>query len=438
MRVDLQLAPARRRRHARRPTPRLALRPPSQRRRVLWGRWVASSAVVVVALAFAYVAFALLRPLPLATVTAAGGAASVPGRPPSLGWPDQGQAAVGVERVGLIGSHGSARSVPIASLAKVMTAYVVLRDHPLPARGNGPVIEVSHADVSVYRADSAAGQSVVAVQAGERLTERQAMEALLLPSGNNIAALLARWDAGSQLAFVAKMNVAARRLGLLQTHYADASGVQAATISNARDQVRLAMQAMEVPAFRQIVALPQAVLPVDGRQRNLDGLLGQDGIIGIKTGTTSQAGGCFLFAASRRLAGRTVTVVGAVLGQHAGATHPSLLTAAFDATRTVLAATERVLVSRRMVRSGETLAFANAPWTNPVALRAAGSVSLTGWRGLRIQLSIVVPRQPTAPIAAGQNVAGVVLAAGTQRVTVPLLASRALPAPSVTWRLTNP
>ncbi len=198
------------------------------------------------------------------------------------------------------------------------------------------------------------------------------------------------------------------------------------------------MQAMEVPAFRQIVAMPQAVLPVVGRQHNVDGLLGQDGIVGIKTGTTSQAGGCFLFAASRRVAGRTVTVVGAVLGQLAGATHPSLLSAAFDAARTILAATERVLVSRHVLRSGETLALANVPWTNPVALRAAGSVSLAGWRGVRFRTSIVVPRQPTAPIAAGQNVARVVLAAGTQRVTVPLLASRALAAPSLAWRLTHP
>ncbi|MGO9903007.1 MAG: D-alanyl-D-alanine carboxypeptidase family protein [Solirubrobacteraceae bacterium] len=396
-----------------------------------------ASLTVLVAVVLAYLAFALLRPLPSAIVTAAGRSASFPGRPPSLGWPDQGQAAVGVQGAGLIGSRGSGRSTPIASLAKVMTAYVVLRDHPLHAGGNGPVIELSPADVGVYRADSGAGQSVVAVQAGERLTERQALEALLLPSGNNIATLLAQWDAGSQRAFVAKMNVNARRLGLLHTHYVDASGVRAGTISTAGDQVRLAMRAMEFPVFRQIVAMPQASLPVAGRQHNLDGLLGQDGIVGIKTGTTSQAGGCFLFAARRRLAGRMVTVIGAVLHQLAGAKEPSL-TAAFNATKAILAATQRVLVSRRVVQSGEALAWATAPWTDPVALRAAGSVSLIGWRELRIQMSIVVRRRPAVPITVGQNLAGVVIAAGEQRVSLRLLASRALAAPSLAWRLTHP
>lgn len=104
------------------------------------------------------------------------------------------------------------------------------------------------ADVAVDRADRAAGQSVVTVVTGERLTERQALEGLLLPSGNNIATLLARWDAGSEAAFVAKLNAQARALGLTHTRYADASGEQAGTVSTAGDEVRLAMLALEVPA----------------------------------------------------------------------------------------------------------------------------------------------------------------------------------------------
>jgi serine-type D-Ala-D-Ala carboxypeptidase (penicillin-binding protein 5/6) len=114
------------------------------------------------------------------------------GGPLRLAWPVQGEAAVGVRGVGLIGAHGSGRPTPIASIAKVMSAYVVLRDHPLNGDAGGPLIAVTRADVAAYRADQAAGQSVVAVRAGERLTERQALAGLLLPSGNNIATLLAR------------------------------------------------------------------------------------------------------------------------------------------------------------------------------------------------------------------------------------------------------
>lgn len=158
-------------------------------------RWGALAGLAVVVAALAYAAFALVRSVPATTVIPAARARVFAGRPLRLAWPRRGQAAVGVQGVGVIGSRGARRSTPIASLAKVMTAYVVLRDHPLRAAVGGPRITVTPADVAVYRADAAAGQSVVAVQAGERLTERQALEGLLLPSGNNIATLLARWDA---------------------------------------------------------------------------------------------------------------------------------------------------------------------------------------------------------------------------------------------------
>jgi serine-type D-Ala-D-Ala carboxypeptidase (penicillin-binding protein 5/6) len=233
--------------------------------------------------ALAYVAFALVHTVSGATVTSAMRSGAFTGRPLRLAWPRQGEAAVGVQGVGLIGFHGSGRATPIASLAKVMTAYLVLADHPLSGGEPGPQITVTPADVVVYRADEAAGQSVVAVRAGERLTERQALEGLLLPSGNNIATLLARWDAGSERAFVAKMNSRAQTLGLLHTRYTDASGVQAGTVSTAVDQVRLAMRAIVLPAFRQTVAMAQATLPVAGRQYNKNALLGKDGIFGVKT-----------------------------------------------------------------------------------------------------------------------------------------------------------
>ena len=81
----------------------------------------------------------------------------------------------------------------------------------------------------------------------------------------------------------------------------------------AADQVALAMQAMALPAFRQTVAMAQATLPASGRQDNLDRRLRRDGIIGIETGTASQAGGCFVFVVHEQLGGRSVTVVGTLL-----------------------------------------------------------------------------------------------------------------------------
>ena len=132
----------------------------------------------------------------------------------------------------------------------------------------------------------------MAVAAGEEISERHALETLLQPSADNMAWILARWDAGSQAAFTAKMNATARRLGMTGTSYTDASGLDSSTVSTAADQVRLGMAAMQVPALAAITAMPVAVVPVVGTIRNTNTLLGQDGIVGLKTGSTQAAGGC--------------------------------------------------------------------------------------------------------------------------------------------------
>jgi D-alanyl-D-alanine carboxypeptidase (penicillin-binding protein 5/6) len=343
-----------------------------------------------------------------------------------------------VQGVGLIAVHGSARPTSIASVAKVMTAYVLLQDHPLRGGASGPQIEVSPAAVAAYRADLAGGQSVVPVRVGERLSERQALEGLLLPSGNNIATLLAAWDAGSQPVFVARMNADARALGLAHTHYTGASGLQASTVSTAGDQVRLAMRAMQIPVFAHIVGMAQATLPVAGRQFNRDAMLGQDGIVGIKTGRTSAAGGCFLFAARRRVGGHQIVVIGAVLHQLSTPGQPTLADSAFAPARTLLASTGRVVVARRVVARGQTVAWAKASWTDRTALRATRSVSLVGWPGLPIHTTIAPGPPLNAPLASGQRVGTAVLTAGGKHATAALVAAAAAPGASVTWRLSHP
>src|SRR5205814_7710540 len=127
--------------------------------------------------------------------------------------------------------------------------------------------------------------SIVPIVAGEELTELQALQALLLPSANNVAAVLARWDAGSEARFVARMNATAQSLGMSHTRYTDPSGFDDATVSTAADQVRLIDRAMRVPVFAGIVATPSATLPVAGTVHNTNTLLGHDGFVGVKTGS---------------------------------------------------------------------------------------------------------------------------------------------------------
>jgi D-alanyl-D-alanine carboxypeptidase (penicillin-binding protein 5/6) len=233
---------------------------------------------------------------------------------PSTVWPAYGQAAV---QIGQSEVHAgpNQHAAAIASVAKVMTAYLVLRDHPLRLGQDGPTITLTEADVSDTERRRGQRESVVPVAAGELLTERQALQALLLPSANNIAAVLARWDTGSADQFVARMNATARSLGMIHTRYTDPSGYEDATVSTAADQVRIVVRAMRLPVFASIVASPSATLPVAGTVDNTNTLLGRDGFVGVKTGSDDAAGGCFAFRAIRWIDGKRTTITGVVLGQ---------------------------------------------------------------------------------------------------------------------------
>ncbi len=274
--------------------------------------------MVVVLAAIAVLAYQALSSSssPAATSVDLGRAGGGAGGPlPSTMWPAYGQAAFVLTGQSPIRSSPNQHAVPIASVAKVMTAYLVLRDHPLQPGQDGPMITLTEADVADTERRREQAESIVPVALGEQLTELQALQALLLPSANNIAAVLARWDAGSQARFVARMNAAARSLGMTHTRYTDPSGYDDATVSTAADQVRIVERAMRVPAFASIVATPSAALPVVGTVRNTNTLLGYDGFVGVKTGSDHAAGGCFAFRAVRRIDGRETAVTGVVLGQ---------------------------------------------------------------------------------------------------------------------------
>jgi D-alanyl-D-alanine carboxypeptidase (penicillin-binding protein 5/6) len=234
--------------------------------------------------------------------------------PFSTVWPADGQAAIQVGE-SQVRAGPNQHAAAIASVAKVMTAYLVLRDHPLRPGQDGPTITLTDADVADTDRRRGQEESVVSVAAGEQLTELQALQALLLPSANNVAAVLARWDAGSVDRFVARMNATARSLGMTHTRYTDPSGYDDATVSTAADQMRVVDRAMRLPVFASIVATPSATLPVAGTVHNTDTLLGQDGFVGVKTGSDDAAGGCFAFRAIRWIDGKRTTITGVVLGQ---------------------------------------------------------------------------------------------------------------------------
>jgi len=356
----------------------------------------------------------------------------LPGALPPLPWPTTGAAALSVEGAGSLGQVGSTRPAPVAGLAKVMTAYVVLEDHPLAPGAAGPAIRVTAATIAAAQAEVATQQSVVPVIAGETLTEFEALEGLLVAQGNDIATLLADWDAGSVTAFVAKMNSAAHGLGLGATRFTDPSGLDPGSVSTPADMIRLGEAAIAIPAFAQVVAMPQVTLPLAGLVYNFDYDLGHNGIVGIKTGSDAAAGGCFLFEAERTVGGKSVTLVGAVLGQQA----TSPLTAALDDANVLVKAAFAVIATLPPVPPGQIVGRIVAPWCTSVPVTASQSSSIVGWPGLAVPVQVHV-RALLSAISGGARIGMLRVDLGAQNVDVVLRASRPLAGPSAIWRLTR-
>ncbi|WIM93551.1 hypothetical protein ACTOB_005532 [Actinoplanes oblitus] len=385
----------------------------------------------LIALVGAGAAAQLTRDLPDATLaTDIAATIKIPGGTPKIPWPSTGSAELMIEGMGRIGGSGGKAAEPIGSVAKVMTAYVILKSHPLTGDEEGPSMTVDAADVADYNQRTLTGQSQVRVAVGEELTERDALEALMLPSANNVAHMLAEWDAGDVDGFLAKMNQTADELGMTATEYTDPSGFLPTTTSTAADQVKLARAALKIDVFAEIVELPSAEIPVEGTVKNYNDLLGVDGVFGIKTGSTTQAGGNLLFAARLKVASRDLVIVGAVFNQP-GAHTPEQLAAANRVVRKLLAAVRKTVKEYTLV-AAKPVGTVRTAWGASASVTPASALKVVGWPGLAVPVKTTTT-QPGPLITAGQQV-GEVQAAG---VRVPLRADTATSEPSLWWKLTR-
>ncbi|MGH9291463.1 MAG: D-alanyl-D-alanine carboxypeptidase family protein [Acidimicrobiales bacterium] len=364
----------------------------------------------------------------LAITATVPGVLEVSGSLGDLPFPKSGQGAVGVAGVGIIGASPHEISRPIASVTKVMTAFLVLRDHPLTAAGGGPVLTMTKADHLAWIKASEEDESNVRIVAGERIDERQLLEALLIPSADNVADILARWDAGSIVAFAQKMNAEAALLGLGHTRYGDASGVNPLSRSTAANQVVLAAQVMANPVFRSIVDMRSAVIPVAGRVWNYNPVLGQDGIVGVKSGFTQEAEGCLVTAAWRTVSGHRVLVVSAATGQTLGLYEAGRVDVA------LLDAATGLLAERTVLGAGDVVGVARDRLTGKTAklVLSGGGIVVTGWPGLGLRTRLrALPRAqiPARALAAGTIVATLrVTAPSGSAIVEPVVLARELPA----------
>jgi len=398
----------------------------------LWGGLLV---VLLAILAFVQV----LRPLPAPALklTAASGY-TFSGSAPALAWPKAGQSAVEVDGLGSLGNSGPETPAPIASVTKVMTAQLVLKDHPLSIGQQGPTIVVDQQAVDDWTKGHADGESVMKVSKGEKLTEYQALQMLLIPSANNVARLLGRWDAGTDAAFVAKMQSEAAALGMTQTTYTDPSGLLDTTKSTADDQLKLAKVAIEIPVFRQIVSTTSFSPAESGPTANTNALLGQDGVIGIKTGSDSAALGCLMWAAKTEVGGTTQTVLGVTLGQPALSPTFGILDNVMLTSKKLLVSAEQVLQSKLLLKQGQVVGYVDDGEGGRTPVVASQDVQVAGWSGNTVPVSLA-PLGGVLPHTgkAGQAVGYLVVGSGASAQRIPVTLESDLAEPSYGARLTR-
>jgi serine-type D-Ala-D-Ala carboxypeptidase (penicillin-binding protein 5/6) len=375
-------------------------------------RLVALVALLIVAFAAAG-PVAAGDPPPLPVAKASSGAVP-PAAPPAEEAPPRLEARawalIDARSGDVLASHGASRRLPIASITKLMTAYVALRELPLD--------EVVRAApyTSIY------GESLLGLRPGQRVSVRDLLYGLILRSGNDAAYDLALAAAGSEPAFVRQMNLRAAALGLSDTHYANPIGLdQAGNYSSALDLTVLTRRLLDEPAFARIAASRSAELRSLRPPRRIgtinDFLLEVPWATGVKTGHTFDAG--YVLVGSGRRQG--VELISVVLD--------TWTATARDAETARLLEYGFSQYHRRVpIHAGQVLAEPSIRYSGgELPLRAARTVAVGVRRDQRLRLEINAPQEVEGPLRRGARLGtATVLVDGRRTASVPLRAGNAV------------
>lgn len=383
----------------------------------------------VLLLAFLYLFGSLVTPVPAT-------AATVEHQPAltqpavQLAWPAAGSAAITApDYAGATAYHGSDASVPIASITKAVTALVVLDKKPLNGDEQGPTISFTQKDVDIWNDVIAEGGSWAPVKAGTSMTEKEALTAMMLPSANNYAISLANWAYGSTGSYVSAANDWLKAKGFSGTKITSPDGLDPGNVSTTKDLIGIGTLVLASPTLSDIVSQKTATLPGAGAQDNTNALLGVNGVNGIKTGNTDEAGFCLLFSAEVPVGSVKVRVLGVVLG---AADHDDLWASVTGLLQSMQAGFHEV----QAAKPGQVFGSYTTPWGASSDLVATGGKSFVVWSDTPVQVDL-----ETRPLQSGFK--GDVVGRATftldgKTETVDVALARDVPDPGFGWRLAHP
>lgn len=342
-----------------------------------------------------------------------------------VAWPD-GVAAAAFEVEGVAGAVGAAGDTgarPMASIAKLLFAAVLLDARPLEPDSPGPSIELDDRDVAHLTDTVRRGASVLPVAAGDVLTQRQLLEAALLKSAANATMTLADWAFGGAEGYVAAAERWLEERGIDGITVADSSGLSAHGVATTAGLLELMGAVDEQPVLREISGMTSTTLPRVGRVENTNEALGSAGVDSGKTGNLYAHGRTVLVGATREIGGVSVRIHVALLGIQRHVDRGAATAALVDS---IVANLEWLSV----LPAEAAVAQYEVPWARPVALETSSAVRLLHWLGTPVRVTVDAPREWDADASARLAVE----VGGTVR-TVPLEATGAPPTPSLETRL---
>lgn len=319
--------------------------------------------------------------------------------------------------------------LPMASIAKVVTALVVLEEHPIEGDSEGAAITLTVADSRLPARYAAINGTVAPAPAGLIVSQRAMIELMMVHSANNYAETLAVWAFGSEAAYLEAARAWLDEQGMPGATIADTTGFSPQNRASVRELVTLARLAAAHPVVAAASALPRVTVPGVGSYENRNAALGRAGVDGLKTGTLRVIGSNLLFSADLVVGDRTVSVVGAAIGA------PDQETIADDLEQ-LLASVSDDFRTITIGEAGQVVATYVAPWGDSAALRVVDAVDDTVWGPVRsvalVDLPVVQPgvESPRAPV--------LIVRYGDREVRLALEWEGAIEGPPLDWRLRQP
>jgi D-alanyl-D-alanine carboxypeptidase (penicillin-binding protein 5/6) len=314
-----------------------------------------------------------------------------------------------------LAAHSVGKRKPIASATKLMTAYLALRDLRFDRVIKAPAYKAAPAEL------------VLGLSEGERISVRDLLVAMMLPSANDAANALAVEVSGSTRKFVKRMNAAAARLDLDDTSYANPIGLDDPdNYSSARDLAALTLELREDERFRRIVGKSEASLKSGDQKGTVQSrnalLLSDDSVDGVKTGRTRDAGFVLVSSAERKGVPLVAVVLGAGSESKRDAASAKLLDYGFS-----------LYDERQAVKRGEPIGTTTlADEEASLELLAGRSQRVRAREDQEIELALDVGAALEGPISEGERLGRAQLSLdGEPFAGVPVLAARAVEAKSL-------